>query len=62
MPLMLPVMPRWSRKLPPSAAEREQAGRQECQWQRGQLPHEIRELVLDDQRVRNAVCWGVFEW
>ena len=42
--------------------EREQAGRQECQWQREQLPHEIRELVLDDQRLRNAVCWGVFEW
>ncbi len=41
-------------------AEREQAGRQECQWQREQLPDEIRELVLDDQRLRNAVCWGVF--
>jgi hypothetical protein len=42
--------------------EREQAGRLECQWQREQLPQEIRELVLDDQRVRNDVCWGVFEW
>jgi hypothetical protein len=42
--------------------EREQAGRQECQWQREQLPKEIRELVLDDQRLRNAVCWGVFTW
>ncbi len=41
--------------------EREQAGRLECQWQREQLPNEIRELVLDDQRVRNDVCWGVFE-
>src|SRR5947209_8959440 len=41
--------------------EREQAGRLECQWQREQLPQEIRELVLDDQRVRNDVCWGVFE-
>ena len=41
--------------------EREQAGRQECQWQREQLPHEIRELVLDDQRLRNDVCWGVFD-
>src|SRR5438874_12238408 len=41
--------------------EREQAGQEECQWQREQLPHEIRELVLDDQRVRNEVCWGVFE-
>lgn len=42
--------------------EREQAGRQECQWQREQLPKEIQELVLDDQRLRNAVCWGVFAW
>ena len=42
--------------------EREQAGRQECQWQREQLPREIRELVLDDQRLRNDVCWGVFDW
>lgn len=41
--------------------EREQAGRQECQWQREQLPGEIRELVLDDQRLRNDVCWSVFD-
>src|SRR5438876_8084249 len=41
--------------------EREQAGRQECQWQCEQLPNEIRELVLDDQRLRNDVCWGVFD-
>jgi hypothetical protein len=41
--------------------EREQAGRQVCQWQREQLPLEIRELVLDDQRLRNDVCWGVFD-
>ena len=40
--------------------EREQAGRQECRWQRDQLPDEIRELVLDDQRRRNDVCWTVF--
>ena len=40
--------------------EREQAGRQECRWQREQLPDEIRELVLDDQRRRNDVCWSVF--
>jgi len=42
--------------------EREQAGFEECQWQREQLPHEIRELVLDDQRLRNDLCWGVFAW
>ena len=37
------------------------AGGLECQWQRAQLPHEIRELVLDDQRLRNALCWFVFD-
>lgn len=42
-------------------AERDEAGRQECRWQRAQLPDEIRELVLDDQRLRNEVCWGVFD-
>ncbi len=42
--------------------EGESTGRLECRWQRAQLPHEIRELVLDDQRVRNEVCWGVFAW
>jgi hypothetical protein len=41
--------------------EGEQAGREECQWQREQLPDEIRELVLDDQRLRNDVCWLVFD-
>jgi hypothetical protein len=41
--------------------EQEQAGRLECQWQRAQLPGEIRELVLDDQRLRNEVCWYVFD-
>jgi hypothetical protein len=37
------------------------AGRLECQWQRAQLPGAIRELVLDDQRLRNAYCWFVFD-
>ena len=41
--------------------EREAAGRLECQWQRTQLPHEIRELVLDDQRLRNELCWFAFD-
>ena len=40
---------------------REAAGRLECQWQRAQLPHEIRELVLDDQRLRNELCWFAFD-
>ena len=38
----------------------EEAGKLECQWQRAQLPNEIRELVLDDQRLRNEICWSVF--
>ena len=37
------------------------AGRRECQWQRAQLPAAIRDLVLDDQRLRNAICWSVFD-
>ncbi|WP_327266102.1 hypothetical protein OG444_36225 [Streptomyces sp. NBC_01232] len=42
-------------------AESETAGRLECQWQRTQLPTAIRELVLDDQRLRNDICWSVFD-
>jgi len=42
-------------------ARGEAAGRLECQWQRAQLPHEIRELVLDDQRLRNELCWFAFD-
>jgi hypothetical protein len=41
--------------------EREEAGRLECQWQRAPLPHQIRELVLDDQRLRNELCWFAFD-
>jgi hypothetical protein len=37
------------------------AGRLECHWQRAQLPEAIRELVLDDQRLRNDICWSVFD-
>ena len=40
---------------------REEAGRAECRWQRAQLPLEIRDLVLDDQRLRNELSWFVFE-
>jgi hypothetical protein len=37
------------------------AGRAECRWQRERLPSEIRELVLDDERLRNELCWFVFD-
>ncbi|HEY3482306.1 MAG TPA: hypothetical protein VGL02_25715 [Streptomyces sp.] len=41
--------------------EGESAGRAECRWQREQLPEAIRALVLDDQRLRNEICWSVFD-
>jgi hypothetical protein len=41
--------------------ERDEAGKRECHWQRAQLPDAIRDLVLDDQRLRNALCWNVFD-
>ena len=41
--------------------ERDEAGRLECQWQRERLPDAIRDLVLDDQKLRNEICWFVFD-
>ncbi|MBK8900014.1 MAG: hypothetical protein IPM53_02410 [Anaerolineaceae bacterium] len=41
--------------------ESEPAGRRECRWQREQLPEAVRELVLNDQRLRNDLCWSVFD-
>jgi hypothetical protein len=52
---------RAARAAAPDAAAAEAAGRLECQWQRDQLPEAIRELVLDDQRLRNDICWSVFD-
>lgn len=43
------------------ADEAAAAGRRECRWQRDQLPDAVRELVLDDQRQRNEICWSVFD-
>ena len=42
-----------------NAAAREVSGA--ARWQRARLPDEIRELVLDDQRLRNARYWSVFD-
>lgn len=33
----------------------------ERDWQREQLPAAVRELVLDDQRLRSAICWHAFD-
>lgn len=43
------------------SADAEAAGPEECRWQRTQLPPEIHDLVLDDQRLRNELCWFVFD-
>jgi hypothetical protein len=42
-------------------SEQEAMGQKECRWQREQLPDAIRELVLDDQQLRNHLCWFVFD-
>ena len=44
-----------------TAHDRVEAGRLECRWQRARLPREIRELALDDEQLRNALCWFVFD-
>ena len=37
------------------------AGLAERDWQRARLPEEVRNLVLDDQSRRSAICWHVFD-
>ena len=44
-----------------SQDEAEEVGRGECRWQRARLPRAIRDLVIDDQRLRNELCWFVFD-
>jgi len=44
-----------------TADVRDDVGRAECRWQRAQLPDTIRELVLDDQRLRNKKLWSLFD-
>jgi hypothetical protein len=42
------------------ASKNLEAGRTERDWQREQLPPEVRDLVLEDQARRNSICWSVF--
>ena len=44
-----------------AATHAQSAGRREREWQRDRLPEPIRALVLDDQRLRNELCWSVFD-
>ena len=43
------------------ASEAESARVRERDWQRDWIPTEVRELVLDDQQRRSAICWNVFD-
>ncbi|MGH3715722.1 MAG: putative immunity protein [Micromonosporaceae bacterium] len=41
--------------------ESEAARLAERDWQRERIPADVRELVLDDQRLRSPICWNVFD-
>jgi len=43
------------------AAQAGRARADERQWQRERIPDELRELVLEDQRARSAICWNAFD-
>lgn len=43
------------------AIRREEAGAAERDWQRAHLPPIIRDLVIDDQRIRSAKFWSLFD-
>ncbi|KGN37766.1 putative immunity protein [Knoellia subterranea] len=42
------------------AASAEEVRLRERDWQREQLPDQVRDLVLEDQTRRNDICWFVF--
>lgn len=52
---------RAARAAAPTRGEAIEEGRAECRWQRAQLPLGIRDLVLDDERARNELCWFAFD-
>jgi hypothetical protein len=43
------------------AADAARARADERRWQREQLPAAVRDLVLDDQQRRSAICWHTFD-
>ena len=63
--LMLPPA-NWARlPMPPvleslSQDEKEMFRHRECQWHPERPRKRIRDLVVDDQRLRNNICWFVF--
>jgi len=51
----------WAARAAVPADRRDEVSRDECQWQREQLPEAIRELVLSDEERRNRKFWGLFD-
>jgi len=43
------------------ADDASRARAREREWQRARLPAAIRDLVLDDQQRRSAICWHAFD-
>ena len=43
------------------AADAARARRDERDWQRAELPAAVRELVIEDQHNRSAICWNAFD-
>lgn len=43
------------------AGDTARARAKEREWQRVHLPAATRELILDDQQRRSAICWHVFD-
>lgn len=43
-----------------TAPDDPEVGRAERDWQRGQLPAQVRDLVIEDQVRRDDLCWSVF--
>lgn len=38
----------------------EETKKEEYYWQINKLPNDIKELVIEDERNRNSICWNVF--
>ena len=41
---------------------RDKEGKNECEWQRNQLPKDIYDLVVSDQQNRNKKFWSLFDY
>ena len=44
-----------------AADDAARARAKEREWQRERIPADVRDLVLEDQQLRSAICWHVFD-